>query len=106
MDYEFTKRELKALNNLRFECDYEEDNYITLGKFAVGIGSVTLESLQDQELIKKGTCKWHGKDGYRITELGRTALAEYKPKPKSTKRETRLKPLEPRLRSAPSRLGE
>lgn len=110
MDYDFTKGELTALKKLTSECDYEDahkggtDNFILRCKLAPGIGDKTLSSLEKRGLIETGLNRWSNKMGYRITDTGRKALAGYKPKPKPTKRKTRLKLLEPRLKPAPSRL--
>lgn len=69
-----------ALERLRYECDYEDDrvgdenNYVTIGQIAPGIGVKTLSDLAERGLIKVGTNRWHNCEGYRITHAGREAL--------------------------------
>lgn len=74
------KRFAKALEALRFECDYEdgrnndEDNFVTKGALGVGIGYKTLSQLEEQGLLRTGQNRWHRAIGYRITAKGREYL--------------------------------
>ena len=70
----------KALELLRFECDYEDsrvgddENYILGNKLAPGIGVKTISELKKMGLIKTGMNRWFKREGYRITEAGHEAL--------------------------------
>lgn len=70
----------KALEKLRYECDYENhktgdtDNYILRGKLGAGIGEKTLSDLKLMGLLETGTNRWFKCEGYRITEAGRELL--------------------------------
>lgn len=70
MKAELTKRMIKALNALRYECDYEDgrvggtNNFIMRGSLPPGIGEKTLGQLEDFGLISKGPYRWSGGVGY------------------------------------------
>ena len=109
MDNGLTKRELTALEKLTFECDYEDahkggtDNFILRNKLAPGIGDKTISSLTERGFVITGPHRWSDRTGFRITDNGRKALAEHKPK-QSKRRTTlgtapdRLNPMRPRIK--------
>ena len=70
----------KALEVLRFECDYEDhhkggsNNFIRRNVLAPGIGDKTVSRLIELGLVVEGPHRWSSDTGYRITEAGREAL--------------------------------
>lgn len=79
-----TKRMIKALKNLDYECRYEDGRHpddekihIVSGKIGPGVGAKTLSDLLEMGLVSKGTNKYFGTPGYRITEAGIEALARH-----------------------------
>lgn len=71
----------RALEALRYECDYEDhhkggdQNYILRGALPPGTGDKTLGDLLQLGLIESGPYRWSSGTGYRITAAGRRAIA-------------------------------
>jgi len=70
---------IKALEALRYECDYEDHhkggtNYILRSHLPVGVGGKTLSDLLQAGLIETGPNQWHGGTGFRITAAGCNAI--------------------------------
>lgn len=74
-------RMIKALEGLRYECDYQDhhkggtDNYVLRSDLPPGVGEKTLSDLLHMGLIETGPNRWYGGTGYRITAAGRAAIA-------------------------------
>ena len=103
------KRMRKALERLRFECDYDksqsgnEENFVLKNRLAPDIGDKTLSDLLELGLIETGINRWYNTTGYRITQRGRQALKEEPPKPLPRQR-AKLGPPKERLRPLKGRL--
>lgn len=101
-------RERKALEKLRYECDYEDsrvggaENYVLKNELSPGVGDKTLLDLQALGLLETGTNRWFNLIGYRITELGRETLLL--PSPRRLSKPLQLKVLQPRLKALSPRL--
>lgn len=110
MQFDLTTRMRKALEKLRFECDYEDSRsegdviFILPGKLAPGVGDKTIADLEALSLIETGINKWFNEKGYRITDAGREALKQPVP-PKPPRGKPRLSTLPPRLGTLKNRLG-
>lgn len=77
---QLTVRHRKALEGLRYECDYEDHqkggdaNFILRSALPVGVGEGTLDDLIRLGLIISGPNRWTNKRGFRITAAGRDVI--------------------------------
>lgn len=76
-----TPRMRKALEAMRYECDYEDhhkggdQNYILRSALPAGVGEKTLADLLRFGLIENGPSRWHRETGFRITAKGRASIS-------------------------------
>lgn len=74
------RRLFKALDAIRYECEYEDalkggvENFILKGALGAGIGDKTLQQLEDMSLITSGPSRWSDATGFRITDKGRETV--------------------------------
>ena len=105
---ELTKRHHESLEALRAECDYEDSrvggdyNYILWHHLTNSHGEKTRAELIEAGLAAAGQHRWSDAVGYRITDLGRAALAT--PLPAKIRSPSRLKELPSGLKTLRGRL--
>lgn len=79
MTHALKPRMRKALEALRYECDYEDyhkggdQNYILRSALPPGVGEKSLADLLKLGLIETGSSRWRNETGFRITAKGRAA---------------------------------
>lgn len=105
---ELTKRHRESLEALRAACDYEDSrvggdqNFILWNQQTNSHGEKTWAELIEAGFAVSGQHRWSDATGYRITDLGRAALAtplpaKFRKAPKLRELPARLKPLRGRL---------
>lgn len=105
---EMTKRHRESLEVLRKECDYEDSrvkdgpNFILWHQKTGSSGEKTRAELIDAGFATAGQHRWSDAVGYRITDLGRAALAT--PLPAKVRRPSGLKEMPSTLKPLRGRL--
>lgn len=75
MSYRLSNREVKALENAKFENDYLQGDFCLKANLGPGIGSGTIESLVSLGLMEVGYSEYHHEDNcVRITDDGERCL--------------------------------
>lgn len=105
---DLTKRHRESLEALRAACDYEDSrvggdqNFILWNQQTNSHGEKTRAELIEAGFATAGPHRWSSATGYRITDLGRAALAV--PIAEKVRRPSRLKQLPAMLRPLRGRL--